>query len=175
MGMVVGCCGWCHYWYAYILETYKNALNYGSADGSENLRRAIKEYYSRNRIGGLTADVLSKKKICIGANGATSLLDSIAEIMPKGIVITTDPNYYIYIETLQRKGFTICAIPEDSDGMRVDVLEEQLKTIAISLSLSTISFKATLCTLPALLPSVLDCINLESLNPIILSNILLVS
>ena len=110
-------------------ETYKNALNYGSADGSENLRRAIKEYYSRNRIGGLTADVLSKKKICIGANGATSLLDSIAEIMPKGIVITTDPNYYIYIETLQRKGFTICAIPEDSDGMRVDVLEEQLKTI----------------------------------------------
>ena len=49
--------------------------------------------------------------------------------MPKGIVITTDPNYYIYIETLQRKGFTICAIPEDSDGMRVDVLEAQLKTI----------------------------------------------
>ena len=46
---------------------------------------------------------------------------------------------------------------------------------SISLSLSTIIFKATLWTRPADLPPVLDCINLDNLKPIILSKILLVS
>ena len=45
----------------------------------------------------------------------------------------------------------------------------------ISLSLSTISFYATLWTRPALLPPVLDWISLDNLNPIIRSSILLVS
>ena len=45
----------------------------------------------------------------------------------------------------------------------------------LSRSRSTISFKATLCTRPALDPLVFDCINLLNLNPIILSKILLVS
>ena len=45
----------------------------------------------------------------------------------------------------------------------------------ISLSLSTINFKATLCTLPADLPPVLDCINLLNRKPMIRSKILLAS
>ena len=46
---------------------------------------------------------------------------------------------------------------------------------SISRSLSTISFKATLCTRPALFAFILDCNNLDNLKPIILSSILLVS
>ncbi len=110
-------------------ETYKNALNYGSADGSENLRNAIRNYYLRNAIGGITNPLMDSKTICIGANGATSLLDSLAEILPQGIVITAEPNYYIYTETLQRKGFEICTIPEDSHGMRSDLLQKTLEQI----------------------------------------------
>lgn len=110
-------------------DVYKNSLNYGSADGSQNLRDAIKRYYLRHSIGGLTEAQLSHKSICIGANGATSILDAFAAIMPKGIVITSEPNYYIYIETLIRNGFTVKTVPEDNQGMRVDALHDVLQTI----------------------------------------------
>lgn len=110
-------------------DLYKNSLNYGSADGSENLKSAIRNYYIQNNIGGLAADIIQKKSICIGANGATSILDSFAAIMPKGIVITAEPNYYIYTETLERNGFTICTVPEDEQGMRIDALQDLLQTI----------------------------------------------
>ncbi len=124
-----------HQCFQYVLEhteLYKNALNYGSADGSANLVQAIRAYYVENNIGTITAPLLDKKKICIGANGATSLLDAFAAIMPKGIVIITDPNYYIYTETLVRNGFSLCAIPEDSCGMRIDVLKQKLQEIDVS-------------------------------------------
>ncbi|MCQ2605783.1 MAG: PLP-dependent aminotransferase family protein [Bacteroidales bacterium] len=113
-------------------EQYKNSLNYGSADGSENLRTAIRNYYVKHAIGCLGAERLAKKSICIGANGATSLLDSFAAIMPKGIVITAEPNYYIYIETLERNGFTVLTVPEDTEGMRVDLLEDLLQQIDVN-------------------------------------------
>ncbi len=108
---------------------YRNALNYGGADGSPNLRRSIKDYYLRYNIGSLNEADFENRKILIGANGATSILDSISDIMKPGIVITADPYYYIYTETLERKGFTILGIPEDENGLKTDILEEQLKTI----------------------------------------------
>ncbi len=108
---------------------YRNALNYGGADGSPNLRRSIKDYYLRYNIGSLNEADFENRKILIGANGATSLLDSISDIMKPGIVITADPYYYIYTETLERKGFKILAIPEDENGLITDILEEKLKNI----------------------------------------------
>ncbi len=108
---------------------YRNALNYGGADGSPNLRQSIKEYYLKYNIGSLNETDFKNRKILIGANGATSILDSIADTMTPGIVITADPYYYIYTETLERKGFKILAIPEDENGLKTDVLEEQLKNV----------------------------------------------
>lgn len=113
-------------------EIYKNSLNYGSADGSANLRRAIKNYYVKNSIGGVSEQMMNRKTICIGANGATSILDAFAEIMPKGIVITAEPNYYIYTETLIRKGFQICTVPEDACGMQPDAFRQLLQMIDAS-------------------------------------------
>ncbi len=110
---------------------YRNALNYGGADGSPNLRKSIIDYYLRYNIGSLNETDFVNRKILIGANGATSILDSIADIIKPGIVITADPYYYIYTETLERKGFKILAIPEDENGLKTDILEEQLKNIEI--------------------------------------------
>ncbi|MBK8805998.1 MAG: hypothetical protein IPO21_04850 [Bacteroidales bacterium] len=56
--------------------TYRNALNYGGADGSPALKTAIKKYYIDNAIGGLTVD-FTKIAISIGANGATSILNAL--------------------------------------------------------------------------------------------------
>ncbi len=108
---------------------YRNALNYGGSDGSPNLQNAIRNYYIQNQIGGLTAEDFNNRKILIGANGATSLLDSISDIIEPGVVITADPYYYIYTETLERKGFTILAIPEDKDGIRINALKEAIQII----------------------------------------------
>lgn len=108
---------------------YRNSLNYGGAQGSPNLHRSIKNFYKRNRIGNLTDEIIDNKQVVIGANGATSILESFADIVKPGIVITADPYYYIYCETLQRKGFTVVSVPEDQFGIKTDVLADVLKSL----------------------------------------------
>ncbi|MCL2329263.1 MAG: pyridoxal phosphate-dependent aminotransferase [Bacteroidetes bacterium] len=107
---------------------YRNPLNYGAAAGSPNLQEAIRHYYIDTKI--LQSTDFEDKSIIIGANGATSILDALADVLPTGIVITADPMYYIYTETLERKGFTILAIPEDEHGIDVAMLREKLKNVS---------------------------------------------
>lgn len=108
---------------------YRNALNYGGAEGSPNLRKSIHDYYLQNSIGDITEADFNNRKILIGANGATSILDVLSDILKPGLVITADPFYYIFTETLERKGFKILAIPEDEEGLQTDILKESLKNI----------------------------------------------
>lgn len=125
--------------FSYILKhqhAFKSSLNYGAAQGSQNLIQSIISYYVRNSIGGLTAQDFLHLDVAIGANGATSILDAIADVVPKGVVFTVEPLYYIYTETLHRKGFTVCAIPETDEGIDINYLEQTIQTI----DSSTISF-----------------------------------
>ncbi len=108
---------------------YRASLNYGGAQGSPNLIRSIKRYHIDNRIGGITEDTFSARDVIIGANGATSLLESITHVLPAGIVITADPMYYIYCNDLERKGFNVIAIPEDKDGLQTDILKSKLEKL----------------------------------------------
>lgn len=110
-------------------EKYRASLNYGGAQGSPNLIESIKRYHIDNRIGGINRDIFNSNDIVIGANGATSLLDSITHLLPSGIVITADPMYYIYCNDLDRKGFRIIAIPEDNEGIRTDLLRNKLNAL----------------------------------------------
>ncbi len=109
---------------------YRNALNYGGSDGSPNLRKSLINYYLNNNIGGLSEEDFDERKVLIGANGATSILDAFSDILQPGIVITADPYYYIYTETLERKGFRIVAVPEDNDGINIQLLEKELEKIS---------------------------------------------
>ena len=110
-------------------KKYRAALNYGGAQGSPNLIESIRKYHIVNKIGGISEDIFSTRDIVIGANGATSLLESITHLLPTGIVFTADPMYYIYCNDLDRKGFTICAIPEDNQGLQTDLLKARLKSL----------------------------------------------
>jgi DNA-binding transcriptional MocR family regulator len=105
---------------------YRQALNYGGPHGSPNLIGSIRRYYLENRAGGLTAEILDRTAIIVGANGATSLLEGLAQVLEPGIVISSDPVYYIYSNFLERRGFEIAAVPEDDSGIRIDALERRL-------------------------------------------------
>jgi DNA-binding transcriptional MocR family regulator len=108
-------------------DKYRVPLNYGGPSGSGNLINAITNFILRTDGGGLTPKHLERSRIIVGANGATSLLDGLAQILEPGIVITCDPTYYIYTDFLERKGFEILAIPEAADGMDLDHLQATLE------------------------------------------------
>ena len=110
-------------------QKYRASLNYGGAQGSPNLIASLKRFHIENRIGGVTEQTLKRRDIVIGANGATSLLESITHLLPAGIVLTADPMYYIYCNDLGRKGFSVIAIPEDDEGLDTERLRTKLRTL----------------------------------------------
>jgi len=110
-------------------SVYRNALNYGAAEGSPNLLRSIREFFIRNSTGSLTEKTLEDKAILTGANGATSLLESLAQLFKPGIIITTEPCYYIYTEFLERIGHTVIGVPEQEDGIDIENLKKTLSAI----------------------------------------------
>jgi len=117
---------------------YRSSLNYGGPQGSARLINSIREYYLSRRIGGLTKDVLSRKQIIIGADGATSLLEAAARVLKPGIVMTSDPMYYIYTDFLERAGFTVVTVPERADGLHAEDVAARLE--ALGRSAAEVSF-----------------------------------
>jgi 2-aminoadipate transaminase len=110
-------------------KTYRAAFNYGHPEGSANCIESIKRFLVKEGVGGLNKEILDRNRMIVGASGVTSLLEGIARILQPGIVITTDPLYYIYGNLLERCGFTILPIPEDQNGMRIDLLEQRIECL----------------------------------------------
>jgi DNA-binding transcriptional MocR family regulator len=99
---------------------YKSPLNYGGPKGSPTLIDSLRRYHVSRGVGGLTEGVLSRKEIIVGPNGATSLLEGLAYVLNPGIVVTSDPMYYIYCDFLERRGFTVVTVAEHADGLHAD-------------------------------------------------------
>lgn len=107
---------------------YRQAFNYGGPEGSPNLIRSLRTFLAR-RNAGLDEPALERLRLIIGPCGAMSVLDGFAEVCGPGIVVTSDPGYYIYLDALERRGFRLLAIPEDDEGIRTDALEEALANL----------------------------------------------
>ena len=108
---------------------FRQAFNYGGPSGSQNLRRSIRSFYTRNRIGGHTQETLKDREILIGASGATSLLEAVAQVVEPGIAVTPDPLYYIYTDYLLRLGFELLPAPEDGNGVNTDALSAKIDAL----------------------------------------------
>jgi DNA-binding transcriptional MocR family regulator len=108
---------------------YRQAFNYGSPAGSGNLTASIRRFLLESQRGQLDAGTLARKRLAIGACGATSILDALVDVLPPGIVVTSDPMYYIYTEGLMRKGFEVLAVPEDDEGIDLAILVRKLDAL----------------------------------------------
>ncbi|MAE62349.1 MAG: hypothetical protein CMJ49_13455 [Planctomycetaceae bacterium] len=107
-------------------QRYRASLNYGGPVGSPNLVRSLRDFLIGHAIGQLNTDVLDRCRLIIGASGASSILDAFAQLLPTGIVITTDPAYYIFSDLLQRVGHRVIAVPEDEHGIDPDAVRAAL-------------------------------------------------
>ena len=103
-------------------ERYRQAFNYGTAEGSGNLIASLRRFLSRR----FDAATLDRNRLIAGPCGATSLLGALSDVLEPGVVVTADPTYYIYSDALERKGFEVLAIPEDCDGIDLDALVNRL-------------------------------------------------
>jgi DNA-binding transcriptional MocR family regulator len=110
-------------------EKYRQAFNYGSPAGSANLIASIRRFLRERQAGQLDAATLARLRLSIGACGATSILDALTDVLPRGIVVTSDPMYYIYTESLMRKGFEVLAVPEDDEGIDLAILARKLEAL----------------------------------------------
>jgi DNA-binding transcriptional MocR family regulator len=106
---------------------YRQAFNYGAPDGSANLIAALRRFLVRTRLGRLDEATLERKRLIVGPCGATSVLDSLAQVIAPGLVVTSDPLYYIYADALERRGFEVLSVPEDADGIELAALETKLR------------------------------------------------
>jgi DNA-binding transcriptional MocR family regulator len=112
---------------------YSRAFNYGSPHGSDRLIQSLRSFLARH-TPGLSSEILDSRRVIIGANGVTSLLESIAQLVRPGLVVVADPLYYIYCDFLVRKGFEIVPVPEDEHGIRTDAIEPAIRGRLDSLS-----------------------------------------
>ena len=108
---------------------YRQAFNYGGPAGSANLVESLRGFLAGPRSASLDEAAATRLRLIVGPCGATSILDGLTEVMEPGLVITSDPMYYIYCEALERKGFEVLAVPEDEEGIEMAALDRKLRAL----------------------------------------------
>ncbi len=100
------------------------ALQYGSSEGRPELRSFIGELMAEIGVRLTPEDII----VTTGAQQALDLLGKIL-IDPGDVVITEGPTYVGALQAFSAYQPDIHAIPMDEHGMRMDVLEEELRRL----------------------------------------------
>jgi DNA-binding transcriptional MocR family regulator len=108
---------------------HRQAFNYGGPAGSVNLVKSLRRFLAGLGDGCLDEPAAAHQRLIVGPCGATSILDGLTEVMAPGLVVTSDPMYYIYCDALERKGFEVLAVPEDEEGLDAAALERKLQAL----------------------------------------------
>jgi len=100
------------------------ALQYGSSEGRLQIRSLVAELMAEIGVRVSPADVV----ITAGAQQALDLLGK-AFLDPGDVIITEGPTYVGALQAFSAYEPDIRCIPMDDDGMRVDLLEAELKRV----------------------------------------------
>ncbi|MDH4140124.1 MAG: PLP-dependent aminotransferase family protein [Coriobacteriia bacterium] len=109
-----------------ILEQGVTALQYGSSEGRPELRRVIVELMAEIGVRVTLDDI-------VATAGAQQGLDLLAKVFidPGDTIITEGPTYVGALQAFSAYQPNVVCIPMDDDGMRVDLLEEELKRLGV--------------------------------------------
>jgi DNA-binding transcriptional MocR family regulator len=118
---------------------YRQAFNYGGPSGSPNLVRSLRRFIGETKVRDMC--------LAIGSCGATSILDALTDLFEPGTVVTSDPMYYIYTNVLERKGFDVLTVPEDQEGIDLEILDRKLKYARRIAFLYTVTVNNPSCTI----------------------------
>lgn len=107
------------------------ALQYGTTPGAEALRIEVLKHLSRLE-GGAVGDLGVNANQVVLTTGSQQLLTSLADVLldPGDICLVSAPTYFVFLGVLNGVGARTVAIPSDDDGMKVDLLAEELERIA---------------------------------------------
>lgn len=107
-----------------VVHAGAQALQYGSSDGRVELREVIVELMAENGVRVSTGDI-------VVTAGAQQGLDLLAKtfIDPGDVVICEGPTYVGALQAFSAYQPDIRCIPLDEHGMRMDLLEEQLREL----------------------------------------------
>jgi 2-aminoadipate transaminase len=97
-------------------------LQYSTTEGDPQLRELIATWETRWCGRPVSADDV------LVTSGSQQALDLLAKVIidPRDVVVTTDPAYLGALQALQLFQPRLVGIPEDADGMRVDLLADAL-------------------------------------------------
>lgn len=100
------------------------AMQYGPLMGLDDLRDTIAAYVAEDGVKCSRDNIL----ITNGAKHATDLACRVF-IEPGDRMIVTAPTYMTTLQNFRSHGANFLAIPQDSEGMRSDILEARLQTL----------------------------------------------
>ena len=105
----------------------RRALQYGTTRGDAGLRQRLVAQLERNEgvPAGTFRDVASRMVV---TTGSAQLLYLVAEALldPGDIVLVESPTYFVFLGVLETRGARAIGIETDSEGLRLDALEETL-------------------------------------------------
>lgn len=107
---------------------WRRALQYGTTSGLPALRHWLADYLRYlDRQAGIDREY-DPERIVIGT-GSQQILYLLTQVLvdPGDIVITTAPDYFVYVATLESAGATMWGVPLDEHGIVPDALEALFK------------------------------------------------
>jgi 2-aminoadipate transaminase len=104
----------------------KEALEYNGTYGARPLREAIAERSSR--LEGIPVGLDQVMIVSGSAHGIGIMCETLLD--PGDIVLVESPNFPGSMRTIRSFGAEMVAVPMDDDGLRTDILEEELDKLA---------------------------------------------
>lgn len=119
-------------------ESGRLALQYGTTQGSDRLRRQIVKLLDRLE-GDHGAAEIDPNRIIL-TTGSQQLLSLVGEVLldPDDICLVAAPTYFVFLGVLYGLGARAVPIPADEHGLRTDLLERELERIEAAGELSRV-------------------------------------
>jgi 2-aminoadipate transaminase len=108
-----------------LTENPEWSLQYGQVTGPVEIRRALLEKLKRDQ--GITASI-DQIMTTAGSSQAIQLLVQLL-VDPGDTIIAESPTFLGFFDDIRNSGADICGVPVDADGIRVDLLEDQLREL----------------------------------------------